>query len=445
MKYIYVILIILVLYYLFSNLYQNYSSSEHFDPSLVPVSSIVTLAKVAQKLVDGGGTLTNPGNLNIGIPSAPGNFTVTGNTTLGAPSSSNKVYGATEMTGPTIINGETKINNSLEITSGVLKLSGKEASIGNIQDSDGNARLLFWGPDKSTYYDSGEGNIHHFRGYKGADGTNVNIYGNLKLNAGRAAFPGAKSTPSGSGDGYTHFNHPDGNNYIRGNINIDGGLMVTKTRDVSVYGTGGGQNNKANITTNGISIGRLNDEATGSPMLSSNDTMMIQSQSGTTKFLINSVDIDNDLKVTRDVNIGGKLTTNGDALVNNKLTVYGGIGKYMVNNNDGGFLSYNDDNLVVVSEPNLNSIWHLVPTGKNSCKIIATNGKIIVASGQNGNGDGTAKLEKDTGQQLYVQSWNPLKFGQSGCFSVRYRDGKFSQWANCWGNSAGSDSQWTLI
>ena len=56
---------------MFSNLYQNYSSSEHFDPSLVPVSSIVTLAKVAQKLVDGGGTLTNPGNLQIGASVGP--------------------------------------------------------------------------------------------------------------------------------------------------------------------------------------------------------------------------------------------------------------------------------------------------------------------------------------------------------------------------------------
>ena len=50
------------------------SEPETFDPSLVPVSSIVTLAKVAQKLVDGNGTLTNPGNLTV-----TGNMAVNGN------------------------------------------------------------------------------------------------------------------------------------------------------------------------------------------------------------------------------------------------------------------------------------------------------------------------------------------------------------------------------
>jgi hypothetical protein len=62
MKYIYLLLLILVLYYLFKNIYQKFNNHENFDSSLVPVSSIATLAKIAQKLVDSR-TITNSGKL----------------------------------------------------------------------------------------------------------------------------------------------------------------------------------------------------------------------------------------------------------------------------------------------------------------------------------------------------------------------------------------------
>ena len=81
MKYFYILLICLILFYVITRFYEKYYSQENFDPSLVPVSSIITLAKVAQKIVDGNGTLTNPANLNIGTPSGTGNLFVTGNTT----------------------------------------------------------------------------------------------------------------------------------------------------------------------------------------------------------------------------------------------------------------------------------------------------------------------------------------------------------------------------
>ena len=49
--------------------------------------------------------------------------------------------------------------------------------------------------------------------------------GGLKV-AGRLQVTGAKSTPAGSGDMLTHFNHSDGNNYIRGNTFLNGNLNV---------------------------------------------------------------------------------------------------------------------------------------------------------------------------------------------------------------------------
>jgi hypothetical protein len=110
MKYLYVILVIIIIYYIVSSLSENYSSSEHFDPSLVPVSSIVTLAKVAQKLVNTENTLINPGNLQIGMHSAPGNFTVTGNTTLGLPDTNTTINGITNMNSDTWINLNKKLN-----------------------------------------------------------------------------------------------------------------------------------------------------------------------------------------------------------------------------------------------------------------------------------------------------------------------------------------------
>jgi len=134
MKYIYLLLFILVLYYLLSNISQKYSNQEDFDPSLVPVSSIVTLAKVAQKLVDGGGTLTNPGNLQIGTPSAPGNLIVTGtNTTTGAVQLQNtlNVNGLTTLSSDLNVTGNSAIGGTLGVT-GDTTLNGATTLNGDI-------------------------------------------------------------------------------------------------------------------------------------------------------------------------------------------------------------------------------------------------------------------------------------------------------------------------
>jgi hypothetical protein len=49
--------------------------------------------------------------------------------------------------------------------------------------------------------------------------------GGFKIN-GRVQITGASSTPTGSGDMSTHFNHSDGNNYIRGTTHVNGQLTV---------------------------------------------------------------------------------------------------------------------------------------------------------------------------------------------------------------------------
>ena len=88
MKWIIILFTCLIIYYIilkFSEKYTKYqdtNANENFDSSLVPVSSIVTLAKISQSIVDNYGTLISNGNLQINTPSTPGNLNVTGTTTL---------------------------------------------------------------------------------------------------------------------------------------------------------------------------------------------------------------------------------------------------------------------------------------------------------------------------------------------------------------------------
>jgi hypothetical protein len=113
MKYLYILLICLILFYLISRYFEKYYSQENFDPSLVPVSSIITLAKVAQKIVDGNGTLTNPANLNIGTTTAKGNLLVTGNTHTNG---NEIVDGTLGVTGATILSNTLAVGNTLGVT-----------------------------------------------------------------------------------------------------------------------------------------------------------------------------------------------------------------------------------------------------------------------------------------------------------------------------------------
>jgi len=118
MSWIYILVLCLAIYYIVARYLEKYV--ENFDPSLVPVSSIVTLAKVAQKLVDGGGTLTNPGNLTIGTPENKGNLVVTGTTNLvGATTvgSTLGVTGNTTVGGTLGVTGATTVGGILAVTS----------------------------------------------------------------------------------------------------------------------------------------------------------------------------------------------------------------------------------------------------------------------------------------------------------------------------------------
>ena len=68
-NYIYILIGIIIVYYIIIR-YFNYNKHEKFDTTIIPVSSLTTLAQVAQHIVNGNGTLTSPGNFSV-----QGNFT----------------------------------------------------------------------------------------------------------------------------------------------------------------------------------------------------------------------------------------------------------------------------------------------------------------------------------------------------------------------------------
>jgi len=106
MKYIYILLFCIIGVYLIFKFNENYSTFENFDPSLVPMSSIITLAKITEKLIDIDGNLIFPANFIINK-----NVTVTGNATI----EDNFITG-----GNNIIAGQLNTQSGYETINGAL-------------------------------------------------------------------------------------------------------------------------------------------------------------------------------------------------------------------------------------------------------------------------------------------------------------------------------------
>ena len=252
MKYIYLLLLILILYYLFKNIYQKYSKQENFDPSLVPVSSIVTLAKVAQKLVDGGGTLTNPGNLQIGLPSAgaQGNLTVTGDTSLNTL----KVTNDSTIGGKVTINSNDAGNNfNLASSGGYFRLqnaaTGTDIVTVGHNGADMYVPALFAGNTNITGTTTASGLTTANGGLSVTGDATVsgmlNANGNMAINS---SNPNITFVKSGTADNAPQL-YSDGSTIhaYNGNFQVDNALTVVDSSSLN-----GGLNvtGNANITGN---------------------------------------------------------------------------------------------------------------------------------------------------------------------------------------------------
>ena len=129
---------------------------------------------------------------------------------------------------------------------------------------------------------------------------------------------GAKSTPAGSGDMITHFNHDDGNNYIRGNTYINGslytsgGVGVTSNLDVTNSTNEGGRISIMNGLKNG-KAGQTNQWALWNMTGPYGNKLSFWRYNGDGANVGPAMDLNDDGKVVipGSLDIGGKLTFGG--------------------------------------------------------------------------------------------------------------------------------------
>ena len=250
MKYVYLVFFLIIIYLLYCY-YLKYSNQENFDPSLVPVSSIVTLAKVAQKLVDGGGTLTNPGNLQIGMPSAGanGNLNVTGDTTT------NTLHVTNDATigGKVIINSNDPGNNfNLASSGGYFRLqnaaTGSDIVTVGHNGSDMYVPALFAGNTNITGTTTTSGLTSANGGLSVTGDSTVsgmlNANGNIAINSSNPNITFVKSgiapanAPQLYSDGSTIHTYngdfqADRALRVAGSSSLNGGLTVTGNANIS--------------------------------------------------------------------------------------------------------------------------------------------------------------------------------------------------------------------
>ena len=238
MNYIYILVICLIGYYIISNYLKKHL--ENFDPSLVPVSSIVTLAKVAQKLVDGGGTLTNPGNLTLGTATAPGNLIVTGTTRLDGGIIGNLgVTGNTKIGGELAVTGVTSIggayNTALIITprssaTGALKNNGYQ-----FFSDKGEKLQMYCNASGTEIFNIDNSGSAYFNSNIGSNGTTTMGNGTWHLSVDkikRLFFSNGADTYFGSNSSWRFQNQAGSLDVVTidqaGNTVIQGILTVTK-------------------------------------------------------------------------------------------------------------------------------------------------------------------------------------------------------------------------
>ena len=300
-------------YFLFTYVLENYLvEQENFDPSLVPVSSIVTLAKVAQKLVNGNGTLTNPGNLQIGkdVGTPSGSLTVTGKTAIGSTTMGDKtlnVTGTLGVSGKAVINAAgvpSDITNYSDLTvggsmgvvgnttvGGSMGITG-ETTVGGTLNVDGATSL-----NKPLTIKSGDkwGNtLNLLQGTETTGAAGEPPYISFMQNDGTTRNGYIMGKPEG-----ILLNAPSTD--ISGNATIDGKLILTNTKEGAGYITSG--EGKTGLP------GRLH--------ISNGEDLFLLPK-GTTH-VSNAWGGTGNLNVSGDLNVGGKLTVTGTQLTIIKL------------------------------------------------------------------------------------------------------------------------------
>jgi len=248
------LLFAIILYYILTSIFDNFTlEQENFDPSLVPISSIITLAKVAQKLVNGNAILTNPKNLQIGTSfSAPGNLVVTGTATVG-------------------VNQPFSLPNATANNTFILQ--NDTDSCFRLKDNGGGQLLAI--TQDGSFYSKNNGIIISNSG-------NTTLSGSLKV-GGNTTVNNLSTTNGGISIN---------NGIINLTSDGSGGLYFLKSGTISNPSYNGVQ--MGNLTVNGNQI------ITGNLSVKGNTT------------LSNDITIKGDTSISGNTSIGGNLTLNGD-------------------------------------------------------------------------------------------------------------------------------------
>ena len=223
------LLIGVLFYYILSRSLEYYNlEQENFDPSLVPVSSIVTLAKVAQKLVTGG-VLTNPGSLQIGTSNlnGAGNLLVTGNSTVNG---NNTILGNTTLANVKINPVGTTGNTIVQYGDG----TGKKIVF---QKDDANPQL--------EIFDNKKVNIKGNLNVDGILSGNTTVVGTNPTNFGQTTIDGGKITVGDTNNSVEKLVMPTGT-AIR-IIGKDGGALSTSTTNPLLWDNTG-------LTSNNLKV-----------------------------------------------------------------------------------------------------------------------------------------------------------------------------------------------
>jgi hypothetical protein len=282
MRYIYILLICLVIFYLVLIIYQKNITKENFDPSLVPVPAIVTLAKVAQNISDKLGTLINPGNLSIGSYTATAftDLLVTGNTVINPANSVSNTPNLSVYIDEIVSGNFT--NNSLISTSSInapsANLNGPSTTVTNFNTTNltvnGNATIN----GTTNVMDTPGSQINIGKANNAANLLTLNIANNDVSNNGNSTIAGSLQYP----------------NLVASDLNIAGTLNIGGTHFTKNF------SNKSSTTTSEIS-----DDATNW-----NALMILGNRSGTNA---NGKRI---IKMVGDVTVSGSLTVGNKSAVN---------------------------------------------------------------------------------------------------------------------------------
>ena len=259
-------IIVIFLYIIISRILENNIDQENFDPSLVPVSSIVTLAKIAQKLVNGNGTLTNPGNLQIGAGNGNnGNLTVTGNSKLNGSLTVNS--------GMSVWNGKTVLASSVEGEPTKFNDNGINSINGNTRINASTIIKNDLTINGVTTIDNSL-NVNKLIETTQMNTTHITTSENATINGG-TIFMGSTNIPITASDIFSNnnanngvtinktvsFGSKDGDGYIIGpnktNTPSSGKLYLTAGKDLSISTNGQtyikkNSNTNGNLTVNGL-------------------------------------------------------------------------------------------------------------------------------------------------------------------------------------------------